>query len=166
MRPRARVLLAVAAALLSAAAPSVGSLARSAVSAEGVSSLSYAPKPFYDDLSRMRVRFMTNGHARPGLEYRVVLLISGPDTSSLNCQSLAFSTLSDSVVGPVQRILGAPGKTYTVSLRAAGPLRKYFCHGRAELSVENRLNTAPLGERRPYVAHGEVQGPPRSVADR
>ena len=116
-------------------------------------------------LSSGSVRRFT-GHARPGLEYRVVLLISGPDTSSLNCESLAFSTLSDSVVGPVQPILGAPGKTYTVSLRAAGPLRKYFCHGRAELSVENRLNTAPLGERRPYVAHGEVQGPPRSVADR
>lgn len=28
---------------------------------EGVSSLSYAPKPFYDDLSRMRVRFTTTG---------------------------------------------------------------------------------------------------------
>jgi hypothetical protein len=121
------------------AALTVGSASArdTASSAVGVSSLSYAPKPFYDDLSRMRVRFTTTGRAKPGTDYSVVLLIDGPDAGpDASCQNLAVSFDAATAVNP-RRIVGAPGKTYTVWLKATGgySAEPYFCHGRASLTV-------------------------------
>lgn len=121
-------------AVLTAGSASARDAASSAV---GVSSLSYAPKPFYDDLSRMRVRFTTTGRAKPGTYYYVDLLINGPDAGpDASCLNLAVSDQAYTAVNP-HRIPGAPGKTYTVWLKATGGLSSepYFCHGRAELSV-------------------------------
>ena len=94
----------------------------STVAKEGVSSLSYAPKPFYDDLSRMRVRLKTTGRARRGYHYVVLLTIRGPDalnhpTGDPGCAYGAGSTVKGSYV-PHDRVLGAPGKTYTIWLKA------------------------------------------------
>ena len=120
--------------------PASGSPERgSTVAKEGVSSLSYAPKPFYDDLSRMRVRFTTTGRAGPGRHYIVSLLIVGPDAfggASNGCAYLASSKGLPRGVRPV-RILGAPGRTYVVWLHAGAGIGStgYFCHGRANLRV-------------------------------
>jgi hypothetical protein len=108
------------------------------VSAEGVSSLSYAPKPFYDDLSGMRVRFTTTGRARPGWQYVVSLIILGPDAQPENrCTSVLISSLPTDVIRPFHRVLGGTGKTNTVVFRADtfAPLSNYFCHGRATVRV-------------------------------
>jgi hypothetical protein len=110
----------------------------SASSVAGVSSLTYAPKPFYDDLSRMRVRFTTTGTARPGSYYSLSLLISGPDAGpNARCLNLAVSGDRLFDTRPSRRIRGAPGRTYTVWLTAARgySTEPYFCHGRAELTV-------------------------------
>lgn len=96
--------------------------------AEGVSTLSYTPKPFTAGLSRMSVRFTTTGRARPGYYYDVYLFIDARDDRG--CVSLGVSDRADS-----DRILGAPNQTYTVLLmgikRPPGP----FCHGHAEVTV-------------------------------
>lgn len=126
--------ITIAATVLAAASASARDSASFAV---GVSSLSYAPKPFYDDLSRMRVRFTTTGRTKKGSYYSVILLISGPDAGpSAGCLNLGVSDDPATAVRP-QRILGAPGRTYTVWLKATGGLsaEPYFCHGRAELTV-------------------------------
>ena len=78
----------------------------------------------------MRVRFTTTGRARPGFKYEVDLLMSGPDANGLDCAYGAFSRQRDSTVG-------APGQTYTVWLVAPSWMGGYFCHGRAELSVDS-----------------------------
>ena len=104
--------------------------------AEGVSSLEYAPKPVYDDFSKLRVRFTTTGQARPGYEYYVSLGIDGPDARGSDCAWVAYSSLE----GQSSRrghIVGAPGKTITLWLLAEPLMGGYFCHGRAELSVHS-----------------------------
>jgi hypothetical protein len=120
-------MLAVAAtALVLAMLAASTQSAVSGATTEGVSSLSYAPKPFYDDLSRMRVRFTTTGRAGPGREYDVILFILGPealgscDYSAPCCSSTAWSKLRSDTLRPV-RVLGQPGRTYTVWLRAQRP---------------------------------------------
>ena len=101
------------------------------LAAEGVSSLGYGPKPFYDDRSRMRVTFTTTGRAGQNREYYVLLTIDGPDTS--NCADLAGSTVP--FLNPVT-VLGAPGRTYAVWLTASPIVfNGYFCRGRATLWV-------------------------------
>jgi hypothetical protein len=57
------LLFAIFAAIVLALVTGQSHASSSRVGAEGVSSLSYAPKPFYDDLSRMRARFTTTGRA-------------------------------------------------------------------------------------------------------
>jgi hypothetical protein len=138
MRPHAVALSAAVASLLFVAG-SVGGSVRSAIasaSAEGVSSLTYAPKPFYSHRGRLLVRFTTTGRAAPGREYVVVLLVDAPTwPRSLNgCGLYAFSWDSQ------QRVVGAPGTTYIVVLKAdptlGGPGAGYFCPGPARLFVE------------------------------
>lgn len=108
---------------------------------EGVSSLRYAPKPFYDNHSRIRVTFTTTGRARPRFKYAVSLIIARSNTSTSDCTSIVTSEASHMVVAP-QQILGGRGKTYTVQLRSDyAPDLGYFCRGLAILSVY----TTPIG---------------------
>jgi hypothetical protein len=99
--------------------------------AEGVSTLSYAPKPLTADLSRMRVRFTTTGRARPGYYYDVYLFINPRDDRG--CVSLGVSDRTGT-----DRILGAPDHTYTVSLSGVKRPPGDFCDGRAEVTVVSR----------------------------
>jgi hypothetical protein len=83
-------LLVIGAAVTTTVAKAASNNARE--KAEGVSSLTYAPKPFYDNRSRMKVRFTTTGRARPGFNYLVTLLVSGPSTgSSFGCDATVVS---------------------------------------------------------------------------
>ncbi len=102
---------------------------------EGVSELSYAPKPFYDDLDRMHVSFTTTGPARPGFEYEVILSMKGPEVDVLECGAFAFSDNPKSAVRR-QTIVGEKGHTYTVTFKPSLISdADYFCHGRATLAV-------------------------------
>jgi hypothetical protein len=137
--PRALVLAALGIAMCVLSTPVSGASSRqSRDSREGVSSLSYAPKPVYDDLRRMRVRFTTTGRAGPGREYLVSLFIEGPDAAAgmraSTCDNYIDSYFpgNSTVKG---HILGAPGHTYTVWLIASQGWGGYFCHGRAELAI-------------------------------
>ena len=44
---------------------------------EGVSNISYSPKPFCDDLDRLKISVTTTGAAREGFQYIVGLGIDG-----------------------------------------------------------------------------------------
>jgi hypothetical protein len=107
----------------------------SAISKEGVSSSSYAPKPFYNDITRLRIRFTTTGRARPGFEYLAIYSIHGPGSLSEKCASFGLSDEKNDVVRE-QTILGAAGRSYTVIFKPARfssdfPVVHGFCPGRA-----------------------------------
>lgn len=123
------------------------SSSETAAVSEGVTSLTYAPKPFYDDLPRMRIRFTTTGRARPGSEYVVVLFISGANTGSMfDCDDTVISTVPGSAI-PQRRILGAPGRRYGVWLLADRAFGRHFCLGRARLSVSSTSLSRPSSNR-------------------
>lgn len=135
-----RVSLYAAASLVAAAAlVSSAKSTEAAVSVAGVSALSYAPKPFYDDLTHMTVRFTTTGRTRPGREYFVVLEVFGRDQ---DCQ---FATVyPDDYNKP--RVLGGQGKNYVVTLgakKSSFGLYEYFCRGPARLRVGSNLIRSP-----------------------
>lgn len=80
---------------------------------------------------------------KPGRQYIVSLFIIGPDALRGNgCAYFASSDGRDQTLRPV-RILGAPGRTYVVWLKAADIFARaagigstsYFCHGRAKLRI-------------------------------
>lgn len=132
-----RVILSVTAVVVAVLASGTSSDAarseRAEVSAEGISSLSYAPKPFLDTSSRMRVDFTTTGRARPGHYYDVYVFIDASADAS-NCVSLGVTSGS----GIARRIVGSPGQSYTVWLAGLKDPRADFCPGKAELSVISR----------------------------
>lgn len=99
---------------------------------EGVAVVRFSPKPFYDDLTRMNVRFVTTGRARPGFEYFVSLQALGPAALPLNCTTVVVSSESDR-----GHIVGAPGRGYTAVLRTYEPITgtRYFCKGPAVIWV-------------------------------
>ena len=131
MRMGGFLIAAIAAAVLATTAGAV----RGEAVAENVSAMSYAPKPFYDDLSRMRIRFTTTGRAKPGHYYAVILSISGPDAGpGAGCTNLGYSEDSGTTVH-ARRILGGRGQTQTVWFKA-GSFGRYFCHGRATVTVD------------------------------
>ena len=131
-----RVILSVTAVVVGVLASGFPSEAarseRAEVSAEGISSLTYAPKPFVDTSSRMRVEFTTTGRARPGHYYDVYVFIDAPDDAR-NCVRLGVP----SAAGIARRIVGGPGESYTVWL-AGVRARADFCRGKAELAVISR----------------------------
>jgi hypothetical protein len=96
-----------------------------------VTYLDYAPKPLYDDISALRVRFTTTGGAPRHWMYNVTLLIEGPTASPLyGCSAIAQWP----PVGPTPTLAGR-GRTWSVRLRG-DPVNPNFCHGRAQLDVE------------------------------
>jgi len=140
----AAVLPALALVLVATTATSELKDARTA--REGVSSLSFAPKPFHDNLPRMKVSLTTAARARRGFEYVVVLLVTGPETGSMfNCDNTVASTAPGSAV-PHQHILGAPGRTYTLWLLAERGSGGHFCHGKATLTVSSVSMRGPLSK--------------------
>jgi hypothetical protein len=114
---------------------------------EGVSDLTYAPQPFYDDLLTMSVNFTTTGPAREGFEYAVVFEIVGADTNLLGCRFFGLSTRHDDVRSD-QTILGEPGKTYTVEFKAADESLdvSHFCRGPGTLAVTSVSIDNPSNE--------------------
>jgi hypothetical protein len=132
-----RVILSVTAVVVGVLASGFPSDAarseRAEISAEGISSLTYAPKPFVDTSSRMRVDFTTTGRARPGHYYDVYVFIDAPDDAR-NCVSLGVP----SGAGIARRIVGGPGESYTVWLAGVRARPADFCHGKAELAVISR----------------------------
>jgi hypothetical protein len=140
-------LLALALLVTATASGEVAGSSRRAAGSEGVASLTYAPKPFYDDLSRMKVRFTTTGRARSAFEYVVVLFITGIGTgSSSECDANVISGVPGSSA-PSSRIHGAPGQTYTVWLLAGKNDGGVFCPGRASLNVVSTSATRPSSNR-------------------
>lgn len=113
-------------------------LSSTAVAPEGVSSVSYSPKPLYNDLSYIRVRFTTTGRARPGWGYGVDLETKGP---AGGCAYVAASNTP--LLGGSRRVItGAPGTTYTVTLWAEVG-GGFWCAGPAELWVGTRTLKHP-----------------------
>lgn len=111
---------------------------------EGVSSLSYSPKPFYNDLSYMKVRLTTVGRAALGREY-VVTLISGGKHAG-ECASAAVSD-EPRLGGSRKRITGSAGGTYTVWLRAIELDGGFFCAGPAYLIIDTEQINSTKGAR-------------------
>lgn len=139
-------LLVIGAVVTATVAKAVSNQTRA--TSEGVSSLTYAPKPFYDNLSRMKVRFATTARARPGFEYVVTLLVSGPSTGSwFQCDETAVSGEPGTSLPP-SAIHGAPGRTYVVWLLAGRKDGGHFCRGRASLSVVSASASRPSSNRR------------------
>lgn len=132
-----RVILSVTAVVVGIVA--CGSPSRAArsegaeLSAEGVSSLSYAPKPFTDTLSRMRVDFTTTGPARPGHFYDVYVFVKRPDDEG-GCVSLGVSNGTRNA----RRILGGTNQSHRVWLAGIRASPTDFCSGKAELTVISR----------------------------
>ena len=127
------VTVLVAAILASGPPSDAGRSERAETSAEGVSSLSYAPKPFVDTSSHMRVDFTTTGRARPRHYYDVYVFIDEPGDAR-NCVTLGVPSGS----GIARRIVGGPGESYTVWLSGIKAPSADFCPGKAELSVISR----------------------------
>jgi hypothetical protein len=131
-------------AALAAATVFVGSATSSpseavAPSPGGVFVVTYAPQPLTSALSQIRVRFTTTGQARLGWEYYVYLALK-PRPKKTRCAHTAASW-NPATARHVQHISGAPGKTYTVWLRAAKSLGGHFCPGRGILEI----GTGPPG---------------------
>ena len=97
----------------------------------GASSLSYSPKPYYKDMSKMQVRFTTTGPAGPGREYSV-WLSTGLDKRDKDC-------VRDFAV--YRMVRGARvKKTYvvtlfTVDVEGNSEIELPACLGRARLEV-------------------------------
>ena len=126
-----------------------------AISAEGVSALTYGPKPFTDALSRMRVRFTTTGPARPGYYYDVYVFVDRLDGEG-GCLTLGVSNAT----GAERRMIGASDHVYTVWLTGIKASSRTFCPGKAELTVVSR----PIGSastRCPNPAHDQLSHSPR-----
>ena len=101
----------------------------------GVSSLDYSPKPFWQDMSRMRVRFTTTGPAGPRRQY-VVWLFAGQSHPHQQCNPESATW----------DILGGVGKTVEVVLDAEEFYENArFCSGERSSSCGPR---APSMSRR------------------
>lgn len=118
----------LASLVMSSPACSSGSRAERA-QVEGVSAVTYAPHPLYNDQRSLKVRFTTRGRARPGLEYYAGIVIH-PGRGERTCSFLEASPSPESH----RYIDGSPGKTYTVVLRASAPAHR-FCAGRGTIAV-------------------------------
>jgi hypothetical protein len=126
---RARLSLVVRALALLLVAAQVGCGSPAATPpVEGVSSLSYSPKPLHNDLRSFEVRFTTRGPAQEGLEYYAGIVIDSL-AGERGCSFLEVAPPE----GSRQHVEGAPGRTYTVVMRADAGGR--FCAGRATLAV-------------------------------
>jgi hypothetical protein len=97
----------------------------------GVSSLSYSPKPFSDDMHEMTVRFTTTGRAGGGREY-IVYLTTGIDYHGSGCYPEW-----ESMESPMR---GGVGKTYSVVLDTDAVFDEdtFFCPGKAQLVVRTQ----------------------------
>jgi hypothetical protein len=104
-----------------------------------VSSLSYRPNPFSNDLAKMHIRFTTTGPAGPHREY-VVHLSTGRDDRDQHC----YADYESDPVRP-----GAAG-TYEVTIDKDAYFDDdlaRFCFGKALLTVVTQNFESPLGRR-------------------
>jgi len=136
----AAVVLVLAAMLnVSASAAPASEAHLATLTAGGVSSLSYSPKPFYDDQLAIEVQFTTTGRVGPGRKYYVTFVIYGRHERACVHTSISSHPELGGKYSSRQIIKGAPGRTYKVTLIADLPLvafeDSYYCPGSATLEV-------------------------------